>query len=73
MAAAVKDAWGVLRGERAPKIHGLQQGQEGQRCRDGGGAVRAEVVVTAQGDTKRGLREGEKGEEKESEIAIEYS
>ena len=36
----------------ALEIHGLQGGEERQRCRDGGGAVRAEVVEAA--NTRRG-------------------
>ena len=36
----------------AQEIHGLQGGEERQRCRDGGGAVRAEVVGAA--NTRRG-------------------
>ncbi len=32
-------------GGLAPEIKGLQAGQEGERCRDGGGAGRSNVVV----------------------------
>jgi hypothetical protein len=50
VAAEVREsAAGVRKGVGwAPEIHRLQGGQECQLCRDGGGAVWAEVVGTAQ-------------------------
>ncbi len=38
---------GTLLAGGPPEIHGLQVGQEGQWCRDGGGTFRAEIVVAS--------------------------